>query len=128
MAPLLAHYVVWHYSRALLDLLRIWGNFLWFFTNFFSIFLLFRTLLQPFHRLDGEYKKGLDIGAWAEQFGVNLLMRLIGALLRLFMISLGLLSLVFTVLAGVFFFVVWLFAPFIVIALFASGLTLLIAY
>lgn len=121
-------YFRWHYTTALVDLMRIWGNFFWFFTNFFSITLLLRTLFQPFRRLDAAYKKGFDPGAWAEQLGVNLLMRVVGALLRLFLIGIGLVALLCTLLGGVFFLVAWLATPFIVVSLIGSGLTLIAAY
>jgi hypothetical protein len=121
MAELAFRYVLWHYSRGIVDLLRVWSNFLWFFYHFFSIPLLLRTLFSPFQRLDESYKKGLDLEAFFTTLGVNIIMRIIGAMIRLFMIALGVLALLTTLAIGAFFFVAWILSPLVVAALFSAG-------
>jgi hypothetical protein len=128
MVQVFFYYITWHYSTAIRDLLRTWSNFLWFFYTFFSIPLLLRTLFQPFHRLDEGYRKGFYPSDWAEQFGVNLLMRFVGAFLRIFLILLGLICLFGTLVGGALFFVAWLAAPLVVVALSIAGVTLIAAY
>lgn len=125
MVPLLFHYVHWHYTRAIRDIIRIWMNFFWFFFNFFSIDLLLKTLFAPFNRLDEGLKKGFDISAWAESILVNLLMRVVGACLRTFLIFIGIVMLVLTAVFGSVMLVVWILAPLFVVLLVAFGLTFL---
>lgn len=126
MVRLSIYYLSWHYTRALSDMAGIWGNFFWFFYTFFSIPLLLGTLFQPFHRLDSGYKKGFYPGAWFEQFGVNMLMRLVGACLRLFLVFIGMVSLGVTLVAGSLFYCVWLLAPLFIAVLVLSGVALLV--
>ncbi len=129
MGALTFHYFRWHYSRALLDLVGIIRNFLWFFYEFFSISLLLRTLFVPFHRLEDDRKKKnvLDFSAMAEVLLVNMLMRIVGALVRSFLIVFGTIFIVCTSVFGCFFLLVWLFAPLFFIFLVVAGITLLIS-
>ena len=118
----LPRYFFWHYTRAFKEIWGIWMNYLWFFNHFFSIPLLFRTLFSPWQRITEEYKKGLDIEDWAESFIVNVLMRIVGAVMRLVVICVGVLFLLITFIIGVLIFVVWPLFPLVVIFLIARGL------
>lgn len=120
MGFLLPRYLAWHYSVGMTDFLRIWGNFFWFFFNFFSIALLLRTLFTPFQRLDEKYAPGLQPGKWAETLTVNILMRFVGAALRLFLVAIGIVAIITTAIVGALLFLTWVFAP-LSIALFAIG-------
>lgn len=125
MVGLFFHYLAWHYTRGTIDLLRNWSNFIWFVYTFFSMALLARTLFSPFHKLDEGYKKGLDIGQWLETFTVNVLMRFVGALVRMFLLIIGLGMLVFVLLGGAVLLVAWVFAPFLVAFLIGGGFSLM---
>jgi len=100
MLPL--YYIRWHYTQGVLDLLNIVGNFLWFFNELFSIRMSVRTFFVPFHRLSDDARPhgALDIGNLLERFLVNVLMRLVGALLHLTLIVLGIIFLAATALAS----------------------------
>jgi len=117
MVSLFVEYFVWHYTRAVRDLLNIVGNFLWFFWEFFSIRLLFATLFTPFHRLEERPKSKLDLGEIAQAFMVTTMMRIVGAAMRLFVILIGLVCIVITIIAGIGMLLVWLAAPFMVVTL-----------
>lgn len=121
------YYLRWHYSHAVVDLLHIVGNFLWFFNEFFSIKLLAATLFTPFHRLEDDRKKagGLDFATMAEHILVGTIMRVVGALLRSVLIVFGIFFIVLTFILGIFFIVVWLTAPLLLTGLVISGLTLI---
>lgn len=117
-------YIRWHYYEGLLSIYFIIGNFVWFFYEFFSIPLLLKTLFSPFHRLDEGYAKGLKLEQWAQTFIVNSLMRIVGAFLRLFLILIGIIMIVLTVLFGAFFLIVWALAPLLLIFLVLYGVKL----
>jgi hypothetical protein len=127
MISLAFHYVRWHYSTALVDLVRIVRNFLWFFFEFFSITLLLKTFFTPFHRIsDNRVLHGkLDIAGMAERLLVDLLMRFVGMLLRTVLILAGIVFIVATLVSGVAFFVAWIASPLLVFLLIASGITLI---
>ena len=114
-------YFKWHYTQAIVDYYRIVLNFVWFFYNFFSINLSIKTLFSPFHRLGQEYKGGLQIGNFIEAVIVNSIMRLIGFLMRVFIILIGLVFILLTVFVGIFFFFVWIFSPILLLFLILYG-------
>lgn len=124
MGLLALNYFYWHYTRALSDFFRVWGNFFWFFWYFFSIGLLLGTLFSPLQRLDEQYKKGLYPEQWFETFVVNSLMRLTGAVVRLVLIAIGIVALLATAVFGVGFFIAWLLVPVLVAATFIGGIAL----
>jgi hypothetical protein len=121
MLPFAFHYTSWHYGKGTRDLLAIWGNFLWFFFNFFSITTLLRTFFAPFQRLGEGYSKSFDPGQWAQTFLVNMIMRVTGAVLRALLIIVGLIVLAITVVFGAVMFVIWLLAPLFLLVLVASA-------
>jgi len=125
MIPFVLHYTQWHYSKGVSDLLGVIQNFLWFFYHFFSIPTLLGTFFSPFQRLGEGYSKTFDPGQWAETFVLNSMMRIIGAVLRTMLIAMGVVSLAFTAVAGLVFFLVWLLAPLFVLFLIGAGLTFL---
>lgn len=124
MAALTLLYLRWHYTRALADLMVIASNFLWFVYEFFSIPLLLRTLLVPFRRITETPQRTLDIGAWFAAKTVNTLMRLVGAMVRLWVITLGFVSLCSVALLSGIAFCLWLAAPLLLIALAFIGVLL----
>ncbi len=119
------HYINWHYTVAIIDLIRIVRNFIWFFYNFFSISILLKTLFSPFNKLGEGYKKSLKPTKWAETFLINTLMRIVGALLRSVLILLGIIFVILTAVLGTVFFFVWLLAPIFVLVLIVIGIKLI---
>lgn len=115
-------YLSWHYGSGILDLLNIWKNFLWFFYHFFSIPLLARTLFSPLMRLREGYPRGFDIEAFASTILVNIVMRIVGAFLRTFLIALGILVLILLLLCGPALLFLWLILPAAIPALIVMGL------
>lgn len=125
---LVPHYIVWHYTQAISNLFAIWGNLIWFLYNFFSIKLLFQTLLSPFERLTEESKGGLDIESFFSALIVNTLMRIVGFFVRSIVIIIGLLSILLLFLGGLFLFIIWLFIPFLILLFFVLGVLSLTGY
>ncbi len=124
---LIPFYAKWHYTEGLRDLYRNWKSFVLFVIHFFSLRLLFLTWLSPFGRLNEEYKKGFDLEGFLETLIVNTMMRLVGFVLRTFVIVSGLVSLVAVVLLGPVLFILWVFTPFIVLILLVESLVNLLS-
>ncbi|MEX1027422.1 MAG: hypothetical protein WD049_05365 [Candidatus Paceibacterota bacterium] len=122
----LVDYVVWHYTRAMRDGARIVRNLVWFCFHFFSIALLARTLIAPFEKLGEQYPQGFHPAKMLSTFVVNILMRVVGAIVRLVVISIGFLSMAAVLLAGVAAFVVWAIFPFATLGAGITGVLLII--
>ena len=123
----LYHYILWHYSRAIVDLFTICLNLIHFIFNFFSISLLLSTLIAPWKRISEDTKPSfLDIGAFLSSLVVNTIMRIIGFIVRFTMVTIGFITLVITVLGSVAVMIIWIGLPFIIVILTVAGFNLLI--
>lgn len=119
-------YFKWHYTRGFVDLYGLIRNFMWFVYHFFSIPVLTHTLFSPWERQGERYKKGFDVEGFFETFVINIIMRIVGFLLRSFVILTGILTLVVVFLLGIVALTIWPLIPVIIVVLFLSGLRLLI--
>ncbi len=114
-------YLWWHYTKAWGDFLRLYLNFFWFLSNFFSIKILSGTLLAPWKRLR-ESRGGRGDGGFAGRLILNSITRAVGFLLRSGTILMGVFSLVLLSLAFLLFLLFWLFAPFVACAFIVTGI------
>ena len=117
----LIYYILWHYTKAWSDMMRIIGNYLWFVGNFFSINLLLQTLLSPWRRLSVSSGRHGEEGFFGALI-INTLMRFVGFFIRLFTIIIGSVSLLGTMFLGFVLALAWLALPLIVFFLFFAGL------
>jgi len=122
---LLLHYVKWHYFDASRDILKGWGNILWFNFNYFSVPLLLQTFFAPWRRITWDYGRGFDLGRYLFTFASNLISRILGAILRSFLIITGLTAQLTLLFIGSCLFLFWLALPAIIAAAFTYGIFLL---
>ncbi len=120
-ATVLQQYLVWHYGQALVLYIRIYRNFHWFIHQFFSINQLARSLFTPFRRIIVTPTRRFDIGEWASALIINLLSRLLGALIRLLLIATGMLALISLAFISVIGFTFWLAAPLLTVGTMCIG-------
>lgn len=104
-------YLSWHYSDQAKLILRAWRNFLRFNLNYFSIPLLLKTLFSHWRKYQWSYGRGFDAGRYLEAFLSNLISRILGATIRVFLIIAGILIEIFIILAGIIIFIGWLILP-----------------
>lgn len=124
---ILPAYVIWHYSTAYTDLIRLWTNYIWFFYNFFSISILAKTLFSPWQRItERRQHAGLDFEDIAEVVVINVLMRVVGFIVRTVFIVLGLLTVFIVFWLGIFLLLVWTFLPAIIPVSFVYGISILL--
>ena len=76
--------------------------------EFFSIFLLIKTLFAPWRQYQWSYGRGFDLGRYAEVFFSNLITRGLGAFMRAVFIILGTVSEVLIFVVGLAIFIGWL--------------------
>jgi uncharacterized membrane protein len=117
-------YLFWHYTRAFADIFRIWKDFFWFCLYFFSVSDVICTLFSPWKRMKEEGKQG-SIEGFFSALIVNTLMRIVGFFMRLFLLIIAVVSLIIIFIFGMCVFVIWFFAPLIIITAFVFGVILI---
>lgn len=119
--------VYWFYVIAPRQIWRIESNFYGWAWRFFSIGFLSRRLFSPWHRDLTSYGRGFDFKRFFRILGWNLISRVIGAILRVFVVLLGILVLIGLVIVGVLMMIFWIFLPVFVLFFLIAGLFMIIS-
>ncbi len=105
-------YLVWHYSRAYVDIVHIWWNYLWLVNHIFSVPDVAMSLLAPFKRIQ---EKKVNFIAKPEDFFanlfVNLMMRIVGVFIRSALLSVAIIFFVIVFSLGILLLLLWTFLP-----------------
>lgn len=109
-------WLFWQFFEMPIKLLRIWKDFLAFFLDYFSVPLLIQTFFSHWRRYKWSYGRGFELGRYLEVFVSNLISRILGAVLRFFLILFGILAEIFVFFIGAFVFILWLILPAILLA------------
>lgn len=104
----------WWYSRGLKDFFIYLKAFLIKITDVFSVKILLRTFLAPWKR-DITPLEGLPLNEMLKAIVFNLISRLIGAVIKTFVLFLYILAATFYCFVALFLFFIWIFLPIIVI-------------
>lgn len=120
-----SQYLSWHFLEAPKNIFAAWKNFLKFGLNYFSVSLLIRTLFFPWHKYAWAYPRGFDAGKYLEIFISNLSLKIIGAIIRIFIIITGVLAEIFIIFAGIIVFLGWLLLPAFLIAGLVFGIKII---
>ncbi len=119
------NYLVWHYSTAYNDILHIWWNYIWFVNHLFSVPDVLMSWFAPFKRLQEDkvniLLKPQDF--FANVF-VNIMMRIVGFIIRTALIVIALLCFAIVVVSGVLLLVVWTALPILIVNFLINGLGL----
>jgi len=119
-------YLRWHYSRAISALTEIWKNFLFFVSEFFSIKLLFRNFFDPWKKMADSYPKSFNLKDYFFTFIANLIVRIVGILMRIGLLLIGLTCYLLTALLYPVALIIWLLLPIIVVIILIIGIALII--
>ena len=121
-------YLVWHYTTAYNDIVHIWWNYIWFVNHLFAVPDVLKSLFAPFKRLQEEKSSVLN---HPEEFFssllVNLIMRVVGFLLRTVIICMSLLGFVTVFCGGLMFIALWTILPALLFLLFINGIRTIIS-
>lgn len=115
----------WHFFQAPKSIAKIWRNFLWFNLNYFSAAFLLKTLFSPWKKISWSYGRGFDAGRYASVFLSNLISRILGAIVRIFIIFISLILEVFIFIAGLVAILIWIFLPAFLILGFWFGIRII---
>jgi hypothetical protein len=125
---LMRDYLVWHYTEGIVDLLYIWRNMLWAVGYMFSVKDVFFTLFSPFKRLQEQVKNPLvDFQGFLGSMLVNILMRLVGFIIRSALLFIALSAWAILIVSGAIFLMFWLALPYAVFVVFATTVSMLIS-
>ncbi len=109
-------WVIWQFFEVPGNILKAWWNFLKFYLiNYFSIPLLIETFFAHWRRYRWFYPKGFDVGQYFEIFFSNLISRILGAVMRSFLIIIGILVEIFIVFIGFLILLGWFLLPILLI-------------
>jgi len=111
MQNILFQYLIWHFFDMPKNILRAWRDYLRFNLNYFSVPLLLKTLFSPWRKYQVSYGKGFDLGRYLEAFFSNLIFRIFGAIIRTFLIVIGIIAEMVIVLGGILAFFAWMVLP-----------------
>jgi len=108
-------YLIWHFYDVPRGLIKAWQNYLLFNLNYFSLLLLVKTFFAPWRRYVWSYGRGFDLKKYFEALVSNLISRIIGAIVRSFLILIGLVTEIFVFLAGLILVIGWLVLPLLLV-------------
>lgn len=121
------HYLLWHYSRAFLEIWHVWLNFLWFVVHFFSMQQLLTHWFAPYKRIVERRGESWDLEDMAGYVIIGFLSRVVGGLIRTALLLFGLLGILLVFILGCLTYLFWLAAPVVFVALLAVGAGLLVS-
>ena len=107
------------------EILKAWRNFLIFNLNYFSIPVLLRTLFAYWRKYSWEYPKGFDLAKYLEVAVSNFISRILGAIMRIFLILIGSSVEIFILFLGGAVFLAWFILPVLIIFLLRHGFRIL---
>lgn len=117
--------LVWQFFDMPRAILVGWKNFLLFNLNYFSIILLLKTYFSHWHKYYYSYERVFEFWKNTEVFIFNMMSRIIGAMVRTFIIVIGTISEVLIFLLGIIIFLGWLILPFLLVFGLFFGISLL---
>jgi len=122
---IIQHYLLWHYTHAYAEMFHVFKNFLWFLGHFFSLRTLTLSLFTPFKRITDEGGRAWNFEDFVGRIVINLISRIIGALLRGTLLVIGLISLLATTVLGGVIYALWFIAPVLIIVSITTGIVYL---
>jgi hypothetical protein len=111
MFSLFIDYSKWHYSYALLNILRLAREFVRFFFNLFSVTLFLKSLFKPIFNVPVDDVDTSFSGDMVAVFLSGILMRVFGAMIRTFFIILGVVCALCSISFFIVTFLLWVFTP-----------------
>ena len=118
MLSLFFDYFKWHYTHAIVTILKLGKEFVRFFLNLFSVSLFLRTLFLPLFSIPVDDVDSSFLSDLVAVYVGGLLIRIMGAIFRSLFIIAGLFFSLLTVLFFSTVFLLWLVMPLCTVGLF----------
>lgn len=108
------HYLQWHYTQGVTELLHIYRNFIWFIHRLFSLPELTRSLFSPYKRIVETQGERWSFEDLIGRIVIGLLSRTVGFCIRLTLLVAGLVFMAMLTIVLLALLVIWFFAPAVV--------------
>ncbi len=108
-------WLAWHYVVAMSELLVMCKDFFLFVSYYFSIPFLVRTVFYPWKKQKIYKKRGFDIASFFDAFLFNTFSRFMGAIIRIFVILIGIVTQIITLLVCFLIVLFWILLPLAVV-------------
>ncbi|OGM63656.1 hypothetical protein A3A52_02420 [Candidatus Woesebacteria bacterium RIFCSPLOWO2_01_FULL_39_14] len=106
-------FLAWHYTKGINYYLKSWLSTVNWFTHYFSLPLLLKTLFSPWKRMVvTDASAGFNFQKKFEAFTFNLVSRGVGAMVRFILFWTGLILIIFGFVGGAIGIVFWVIMPF----------------
>src|SRR3972149_10154343 len=106
-------FLAWHYTKGINYYLKSWLSTVNWFTHYFSLPLLLKTLFSPWKRMVvTDASAGFNFQKKFEAFSFNLVSRGVGAMVRFILFWTGLILIIFGFVGGAIGIVFWVIMPF----------------
>lgn len=110
------HFFLWYYTTGIVGIFRIAGNAVRYTAHRFNILGLTRTLFAPWKQdVSHDTWRGFHPVLWLEAFTNNLVVRLLGSIVRSVVVVTGLIVVLFTLMVAVFLASLAVIAPLLVL-------------
>ena len=106
-------FLKWYFLEKPISILKETKNYIVLYHDYFSIFILIKTLFSPWKRVVERYGKGFDIQKIIETLIFNLMSRIIGAIIRIFLLIFALIIEISIIIVGLTILIIWILFPFI---------------
>lgn len=128
MLELFINYTKWHYTQAIISLFILAREFIRFFVNMFSIPLFIRSLFLPILNIPVNINTKEEIGDIFATFVAGIIVRALGAFVRLMLIILGIFFIILTIVSFSFIFILWLVVPLFFLGILITFIFLIFKY
>jgi hypothetical protein len=122
---ILSQWLIFYFFDAPKGILKAWRNFLLFNLNYFSVNLLIKTLFSYWRNYRWAYPRGFEVGQYLEALAGNFISRILGAIMRIFLIVFGLVTEFFLFIAAIITFLGWFILPILAVILIYNGFKIL---
>lgn len=112
---ILTQYLDWYLRDQPKLISKIWKNLLKFNLGYFSIPLLLKTFFSPWRKYTWSYGRGFSFSRYLEAFVSNVISRTLGAILRFFLILIGIFLEILIFIGGLVVLIGWFLTPLILL-------------
>ena len=119
---IVGEYIKWQFYEMPKEIKKGWFNYLKFYLNFFSIPILLKTFFSPWKRYRWSYGRGFSPSRYFEVFMSNTTTRVLGMIMRTFLIIAGLIVDIFILVGGFMVYLLWMLFPILIPGLFFVGI------
>lgn len=116
-------YFYWQFIDIPKRIVKTFSNLVWFGYYFFSVKYCLKNLFSPWKKIVWKYDRGLNIGQHIETFFANIISRILGFIMKVFILIGFVIYEAIIFLIGTIVFLSWLIFPFVVLFLLFFSLT-----